>query len=288
MVNSVVNSPTDTVPYHQQDTTHWCGSACAMMVLHSLGVSKAGGFALDQKRVRSVAQNSARSDPTYQWVSAPDGLTAALNYFCERSDVTIAGHKGASRRWELVAADSEEEISRYIVWTLWQYKAPVVALVFGMMHWVVVGGCVTSRPPLSADDTGYDILGFHICDPWPPIPHELARNDRFRHIDHRDDNGNVVMADGCGSGWDGDLASDSMGGRGVALRYVSYNDWQIRDHSTPDRRRHSGYMLGVPPTLTLTHKPGKPEIKVRSKWVGKFVAICDPIDVASEVEQSVA
>lgn len=288
MVNKTVSSPTDTVPYHQQDTNHWCGAACTLMVLHSLGVTKSGGFALDQKRVRSVAHNSSRSDPSYQWVAAPDGLTAALNYFCEKSDVMLADTKGASRRWELVAADSEEEISRYIVWTLWTYKAPVVALVFGMMHWIVVGGCVTSRPPRSADDTGYEILGFHISDPWPPIPHDLARNDRFRHVHQRDESGGVFMADGCGTGWAGDLADDTLGGRGVATRFVSYNDWRVRDHSTPGRRRHSGYMLGVPPTLTLTQKPGKPQIKVRSKWIGKFVAICDPISATAEVEQSIA
>lgn len=322
MVDARINSPTDTVPYHQQDTNYWCGSACTLMVLHSLGISRAGGFGLDQKRVRAIAHNSAKSDPTYQWVSAPDGLTAALNYFTQRSDQPLppkhpdaAGSIPASTptptttmkqavkqagrttysaaplpppRWELVALDSEEEISRHIVWTLWRYKAPVVALVFGMMHWVVVGGCVTTRPPRSADDTGYSILGFHICDPWPPIPRELARNDHFRHLDQRDPSGLSIMADGCGSGFEGDINSDTLGGRGVALRYVSYNDWCTRDHSTPERRKRTGYMTGVPPTLKLTNKPGKPEIAVRSRWIGKFIAICDPYPIAPDIEETLA
>lgn len=284
MVGFTVNSPTTTVPYHQQDTNHWCGSACVLMVLHSLGMASAGGFPLDQKRVRMIAHNSAKSDPTYQWASAPDGLTAALNYLCHRSDVPLPEKEGAARRWELVAAGSEEEISRYIVWSLWHYRTPAIALVFGMQHWVVVGGCVTSRPPRSAEDTGYDIVGFHLCDPWPPIPRELARNDRFRHLDLRDASGSVVVTDGCGSGWEGDPDSDTLGGRGVALRYVSYNDWQIRDHSTPDRKRHTGYMTGVPPTLKLTTRPGKPEIPVRSRWVGQFLAICDPVATGTSMQ----
>ncbi len=276
-VDTAIHSPTDTVAYHQQDTSHWCASACALMVLHTLGVTRSAGFPLDQKRVRMVAQNSARSDPTYQWVAAPDGLTAALNYFCERSDVALPDKQGATRRWELVAADTEEEVSRYIVWTLWHYRSPAIALVFGMQHWLVVGGCVTSAPPKGPDDTGYDIIGFHLSDPWPPIPRELARNDHFQHMDRREPTGSFVAIDGCGSGWQGDPNSDVLGGRGVALRYVSYNDWRVRDHSTPDRRRHTGYMTGIPPTLKLTTRRGKPDIPVRSRWVGKFLAICDPV-----------
>jgi hypothetical protein len=287
MVDTVVNSPTNTVPYHQQDTAHWCGSACALMVLHYLGVGRAGGFPLDQKRVRMVAQHSARFDPTYQWVSAPDGLTAALNYFCERSDVAVAGKEGAERRWELVAADSEEELSRYIVWTLWRYRTPAIALVFGMQHWVVVGGCVTSRPPAGPNDTGYEIIGFHLSDPWPPIPRELARNDRFKHMDRRDHTGGFVVIDGCGSGWEGDPGNDAVGGRGVALRFVAYNDWRVRDASTPERKRHTGYMTGVPPTLKLATRPGKPEITVRSRWVGKYLAICDPVATRAAVAEEV-
>jgi hypothetical protein len=286
MVDITVNSPTNTVPYHQQDTTHWCGSACALMVLHYLGVTRAGGFPLDQKRVRMVAQNSARSDPTYQWVSPPDGLTSALNYFCERSDFPLIGKKDKARRWELVAANSEEEISRYIVWTLWHYRTPAIALVFGMQHWVVVGGCVTSRPPKGPDDTGYEIIGFHLSDPWPPIPRELARNDHFRHMDRRDHTGSFVVIDGCGSGWGGDPNSDTLGGRGVALRYVSYNDWQARDLSTPDRKRYTGYMTGVPPKLKLTTRPGKPEVSVRSRWVGKFLTICDPVMTSTSLHKT--
>ena len=47
-------------------------------------------------------------------------------------------------------------------------------------------------------------------------------------------------------------------------------------------------MLGVPATLKLAHKPGTPEVKVRSQWVGKFIAICDPVATVEVDEPVVA
>src|SRR5687768_13752457 len=180
------------VRYHQQDDTYYCGAACAQMVLESLG---AGHF--DQDTLDSTISNHNHIEGG--WATAPDGLQWTLND-------SAPGSIG------LIAAASEDAISRKIVWSIHNRKIPAVALINGRAHWIVVRGFEASAAPTSSNDVSYSITAFDINNPSPkladppPPPHGAA--------------------DTCGAG----------GESGFADEHIAYAHWR------------SAYMTGVPTT----------------------------------------
>lgn len=151
------------VRYHQQDGTHFCGPACAQMVLDGTGAGL-----LDQVYL----EGEIDSQPTIEsdWTTSPDQLAGALNN--NRSPAFL----GSYALWSL---DSKDALGRKIVWSLHHYGTPVIALVYGRGHWLVVNGFEASAAPTGPDDTSYSITSLDLRNPTPipaspPPPHSAS------------------------------------------------------------------------------------------------------------------
>jgi hypothetical protein len=118
-----------------------------------------------------------------------------------------------STPFALSEQQTEDAISRSIVWSIFKYSLPPVVLVRGDDHWIVVHGFDTTANPSSSNDPTYTIRAFDVRDPEPPA----NENDVPPVPPH-------AAADGCGSGWL----------RGQAPQHMTYVEW--RDN----------YMTGVP------------------------------------------
>lgn len=184
-----------TVGCHQQDTGYYCGAACAQMVLEQLGAGL-----LDQDSLYNDNHSHSVIEPS--WYTAPDGLQWTMN---NRKPATFPNS------FVPFALDSEDAISRKIVWTIHHYQVAPIALVYGWAHWIVVRGYDADVAPNGADDTTFSISGLFINNPWPPTP---ATPPPPPH----------TATDGCGTGGD----------RGIADEHIAYVTWQ------------DTYMTGVP------------------------------------------
>jgi hypothetical protein len=197
------------VPYHQQDTDYYCGAACAQMVLDSLGAGL-----LDQNLLYTDNHSHSTIEPG--WYTAPDGLQWTMHNL-EPPAPAGPPHYG-SYDFVLFALDTEDLISRKIVWTLHHYKAAPIAMVYGSAHWIVVRGYTASAAPSNVNDVGYTISSFDVNNPWPPVP--SADNPALAPPPPPHADG----TDGCGTGGD----------RGVVNENISYTMWK------------STYMTGIP------------------------------------------
>jgi hypothetical protein len=117
----------------------------------------------------------------------------------------------------LFALDTEDAISRKIVWTIHYYQAAPIAMVYGSQHWIVVRGYSASAAPANINDTSYTIDSFDVNNPWPPTP--SASNPALAPPPPHTDG-----TDGCGTGGD----------RGIVNENISYTAWQ------------NTYMTGIP------------------------------------------
>ena len=180
------------VPIHQQDTSYYCGAACAQMVLASIN----GGTLLDQDDL--YADNHSHSTAESGWYSGPDGLQWTMN---DRRP------SGFNNYFALFALSSEDSISRKIVWTIHHYQVAPIALVYGWAHWIVVHGFTASDAPSGVGDVSFAIESFDINNPWPPAPG--AGSPAVAPPPHG-------ASDGCGAG----------GSRGIANEHLAYVAWQ--------------------------------------------------------------
>lgn len=178
-----------SVEYHQQDTDYYCGAACAQMVLKETGTAL-----LSQDDLYN--DNHSHSTIESGWATAPDGLNWTLNNLKPAPPVF-------NSYFVLDALDTEESLSRILVWTISHYQIAPVALVYGSQHWIVIRGFEASAAPTSGFDTSYVITGFYVNNPWPPVP---TPGPPPPHS----------TGDVCGSG----------GVRGIANEYMTYSTWQ--------------------------------------------------------------
>jgi len=197
-----------SVPYHQQDTDYYCGAACAQMVLDSLGTGL-----LDQTQLYN--DNHSHSTTESGWASGPDGLQWTMHNY-EPPAPPGPPHYG-SYDFVLFSLDTEDALSRKLVWTIHHYQAAPIALVYGSQHWIVVRGYSASAAPANYDDVSYSIDSFDVNNPWPPVP--SATNPALAPPPPHTDG-----TDGCGTGGD----------RGIVNENISYTTWQ------------NTYMTGVP------------------------------------------
>lgn len=221
------------VPYHQQDTPFYCGSASAQMVLASVGAG-----ILDQAVLYTDTHNHTVWDQNLynalgqkiEWATNPNGLTWTLN-----------DRNGGHYYVEFVL-QNEDAASRKIAWTIEHYGVAPCALVMGARHWIVVRGMDLSKAPTSSTDVGYTINGFRINDPWPPVPSSTYWNNPAQPPPPQHSAG-----DGCGVGPN----------RGVADQVIAYNTWQ-NTYMTAANYHAQGHWQGMfvtvcdpdpPPTL---------------------------------------
>lgn len=133
--------------YHTQDTSYYCGAACAMMVLAEIGVAYG---ALDQDDLYT-SNNSHNAQPG--WYSDPVGVR-----------FTMVDRKPASfsNTFVVYRSPSEAAGSQKLVYTLQTYGVSPIVLVYGCAHWIVVCGVQTDVNPATGP---YTIEGFWVNNP---------------------------------------------------------------------------------------------------------------------------
>jgi hypothetical protein len=146
----------------RQENNKYCGPASAKMVLRWLKVTRS------QNQLWDVLQDAADtlglplcescegSELCEPWSTNPEALADVL--------------KGLGKApIKLISERSAAATDHAIVWSLIN-DIPAVALVQGWAHWLVVHGYHVDRVPANIDDTGYQLLGFDVIDPWPKTP----------------------------------------------------------------------------------------------------------------------
>jgi hypothetical protein len=145
--------------YHTQDTSYYCGAACAMMILNEIGVAYAD---LDQQ---DLYNSNHSHNVNSGWYTDPYGLCYTLN---DRHPTSFSNFFVVYKR--LTEADG----TRDVVYTLHHYKVSPAILVYNCAHWNVVCGVQTDVEPGSGP---YTVEGFWLNNPvWynspPPPPHD--------------------------------------------------------------------------------------------------------------------
>lgn len=221
------------VQYHQQDTNYYCGAACAQMVLAQIGAGL-----LDQDDLYIDNHTHSIADSGVNWATGPDGLQWTL---VNRKPATF------TNTFVLFALNTEEAISRKIVWTIHHYQVAPVALVYGWAHWIVIRGYDVSADPANSADNTYSINGFDVNNPWPRTPSPAPPPPH-------------AVGDVCGSG----------GTRGIANEHISYSTWQS-DYMTGVPGGHwSGKFIAVCDPLPPIESPGK-SIRQKHLFDGKVI-----------------
>jgi hypothetical protein len=133
--------------YHTQDTSYYCGAACAMMVLAEIGV---GHASLDQDDLYDSNHNHNAQGG---WYSDPEGVR-----------YTMVHRKPASfgNTFVVYRKPTEAEGSQKLVYTLQHYGVSPIVLVYGCAHWIVVCGVQTDVNPATG---AYAIQGFWVNNP---------------------------------------------------------------------------------------------------------------------------
>ena len=134
--------------YHTQDTSYYCGAACAMMILREIGVPYAD---LDQDDL--YASNHGHNVQS-GWATDPYGLCYTLND--RRPASFLPNYFVVHKRL------TEAEGSRDVAFTLYHYKVSPAILVYHCQHWNVVCGVQTDVNPSAGS---YVIEGFWLNNP---------------------------------------------------------------------------------------------------------------------------
>jgi len=138
----------------QPKHSKYCGPACAQMILSWFDVS----YLRQRNLFKEIRAFQTVDNKGTNWSSSPDGLEYILNKY-KPADYT--------GEFKLYATEDQIGIARRMVFVLFQYKVPCVALVEGACHWIVVYGFdPPDTNPQSPDDTSYKINGFYIRDPY--------------------------------------------------------------------------------------------------------------------------
>ncbi|MEB3361000.1 MAG: hypothetical protein VKI42_02615 [Synechococcaceae cyanobacterium] len=134
--------------YHAQDTSYYCGAACAMMILHEIGVPYAD---LDQDDLYTSNHNhNAQSG----WYTDPYGLCYTLN---DRRPASFL-----PRYFVVHKRLTEAEGTRDVAYTLYHFQVSPAVLVYHCQHWNVVRGVQTDVDPTSGP---YVVEGFWLNNP---------------------------------------------------------------------------------------------------------------------------
>ncbi|HEY1682121.1 MAG TPA: papain-like cysteine protease family protein [Candidatus Tumulicola sp.] len=139
------------VPYHQQDTSYYCGAASAQMLLDKIGASL-----IDQVTLYTLTHGNPL---VAGWYTHPNGLRTCMN------------QEKPAAFTSTFAVDAQADVAfamARIFGALSEGQSPVAALVQDGNHWVVVQGVQTSVPANASDPS--NIIGVWVNDPWPPVP----------------------------------------------------------------------------------------------------------------------
>jgi hypothetical protein len=134
--------------YHTQDTSYYCGAACAMMTLAKIGVPYSS---LDQVDLYD-SNHSHNAQPN--WYTDPYGLCYTLN---DRRPASFL-----PRFFVVHKRLTEAEGTRDVAFTLYHYQVSPSILVYNCAHWNVVCGVQTDVDPTTGP---YVVEGFWLNNP---------------------------------------------------------------------------------------------------------------------------
>jgi hypothetical protein len=134
--------------YHTQDTSYYCGAACAMMILHEIGVPYS---ALDQDDLYASNHNH---NAVSSWYTDPYGLCYTLN--ARRPAAFLPNF------FVVYKPTTEAEGTRHVIYTLRHYNVSPAILVYNCAHWNVVCGVQTDVDPAGGT---YTVEGFWLNNP---------------------------------------------------------------------------------------------------------------------------
>src|SRR5437660_1774210 len=134
--------------YHTQDTSYYCGAACAMMTLAEIGVPYSS---LDQIDLYD-SNHAHNAQPN--WSTDPYGLCYTLN---DRRPASFL-----PRFFVVHKRLTEAEGTRDVAFTLYHYRVSPAVLVYHCAHWNVVRGVQTDVDPTTGP---YTVEGFWLNNP---------------------------------------------------------------------------------------------------------------------------
>jgi hypothetical protein len=145
MTNNNLPGERHRVKFEKQTKSDTCGAACAVMVLDEIRVTHPNQDKLFKKIHKFKSKDNGIDKEN--WASSPDGLQKFLNRYSK-----------PNYHFRLYANQDRSVTTRRIVWTIFRYKTPCIALITSGFHWVVVYNYLKDGNP----PTDYD--GFLIHD----------------------------------------------------------------------------------------------------------------------------
>ena len=165
MTNNNLPRKRHRVKFEKQFELNSCGAACASMVLEAIRVAHPAQDQLYEKILGQTTRDNGRD--AENWASSPDGLQKILNRYGR-----------PNYHFKLYTNQDRSETTRRMVWTIFRYKTPCIALIFSGYHWVVVYNYLKEgNPPTDYDDfLVHDVKKFYSIDPNTDVAAERAHD----------------------------------------------------------------------------------------------------------------
>jgi hypothetical protein len=159
--------------FEHQDNHHFCGPACAVMILGAIKMQPPDQETLFNEI--NAFQTRDRRRGHENWSSSPDGLTNALN-----------NRSGPNHHFTLYASLSQTDIARRLVNSISIFKAPCITLMESGGHWIVIYQYrkLGSEPTRFDDFLLRDMRGFYKRDPFEEVPSQSFINYRVWQTDN--------------------------------------------------------------------------------------------------------
>jgi hypothetical protein len=158
--------------FQHQNNRHFCGPACAVMILDALDMNPPDQKILFEEI--NAFQTKDRRRGHDKWASSPDGLKNALN-----------NRSGPNHHFTLYASLNQSDIARRLINSISIFKAPCIVLMESGGHWIVIYQYRKSgSEPTRLDDFSLrDMLGFYRRDPYQEVPSQGYINYRVWQTD---------------------------------------------------------------------------------------------------------
>jgi hypothetical protein len=154
-----------TIRTVHQTNNHFCGAACAKMILDFIGAEKfTQGFLY--KEIHKFKTIDPRKK--WKWASSPDGLKSTLNKHRPQTFGNV---------FEIRKSIRQIAVAKRMADVISKDQVPCIALVHSDRHWLIVNGYDSMVPdPGRPDPKSPDIGGIYIRDP--------LKSDTQRHADY--------------------------------------------------------------------------------------------------------
>jgi hypothetical protein len=165
MTNNNLPGKRHRVKFEKQTESDTCGAACAVMVLDAIRVAHPNQDKLFKKIHKYKSKDNGINKEN--WASSPDGLQKFLNRYSK-----------PNYHFKIYDGKNHSRIARRMVWTIFNYKTPCIALVNSGFHWVVVYQFKKKgKTPTGLDGFKmHDVQKFYSIDPNADVPSERGHD----------------------------------------------------------------------------------------------------------------